>query len=63
VNRKTQKSIIIGKKGSAIKKLGSEARKDIESFLESPVFLELHVKVKEKWRDDERYLKSYGYLH
>ena len=63
VSRKTQKSIVIGKKGSAIKKLGSEARKDIEAFLESPVFLELHVKVKEKWRDDERYLKSYGYLH
>ena len=63
VSRKTQKSIIIGKKGSAIKQLGTEARKDIEAFLESPVFLELHVKVKEKWRDDERYLKSYGYLH
>ncbi len=62
VNRKTQKSIIIGKGGSAIKKLGTEARKDIETFLEQKVFLELHVKVKEKWRDDDRSLKSYGYL-
>lgn len=62
VNRKTQKSILIGKEGSAIKKLGTESRKGIEAFLEMPVFLDLHVKVKEKWRDDERFLKSYGYL-
>ena len=63
VNRKTQKSILIGKGGVAIKKLGTESRKEIESFLERKVFLELYVKVKEKWRDDERSLKSYGYLH
>ncbi len=62
VNRKTQKSILIGKSGSAIKKLGTEARKDIETFLERKVYLELYVKVREKWRDDERTLKSYGYL-
>ena len=62
VNRKTQKSIIIGKGGSSIKKLGTAARIDIEVFLERKVYLELHVKVKEKWRDDDRYLKSYGYL-
>lgn len=62
VNRKTQKSIIIGKGGSSIKKLGTAARIDIEAFLERKVYLELHVKVKEKWRDDDRYLKSYGYL-
>jgi GTPase len=61
VARKTQKAIIIGKAGSAIKKLGTEARKDIETFLESKVFLELHVKYKENWRDDERMLKSFGY--
>lgn len=63
VGRKTQKPIIIGKGGSAIKKLGSAARKDIEKFLEQKVFLELHVKVKDNWRDDERLLKSFGYKH
>ena len=61
VNRKTQKSIIIGKGGSAIKKLGMEARKSIETFLERKVFLEMHVKVKEGWRDDDRMLKGFGY--
>ena len=61
VNRKTQKAIIIGKQGKAIKKLGMEARKDIETFLESHVFLELYVRVKENWRDDERLLRSFGY--
>ncbi len=62
VNRKSQKSILIGKEGRAIKKLGTKARLSIEAFLEKAVFLDLHVKVKEKWRDDERTLKSYGYL-
>ncbi|MEM6726267.1 MAG: GTPase Era [Bacteroidota bacterium] len=61
VMRKTQKSIIIGKGGSSIKKLGMAARKDIEVFLDSPVYLELHVKVKDNWRDDERQLKHFGY--
>lgn len=61
VARKTQKSIIIGKGGSAIKKLGSSARKDIEVFLESKVFLELFVKVKDNWRDNDRMLKQFGY--
>ncbi|MEM8523659.1 MAG: GTPase Era [Bacteroidota bacterium] len=59
--RKTQKSIIIGKNGSAIKKLGMDARKAIETFLESKVFLELHVKVKENWRNDDGLLKQFGY--
>ena len=63
VARKTQKSIIIGKGGKSIKALGTEARKDIEVFLEKKVYLELYVRVKEKWRDDDRSLKSYGYLH
>ncbi len=63
VMRKTQKGIIIGKEGAAIKKLGTEARKAIEAFLESKVFLELHVKVRDKWRDDERALKGFGYHH
>jgi GTP-binding protein Era len=61
VSRKTQKSIIIGDKGSAIKKLGIESRKDIETFLDKRVFLELFVKVKEDWRDDESVLKMFGY--
>jgi GTP-binding protein Era len=61
VSRKTQKSIIIGDKGSAIKKLGMDARKDIEKFLEKRVFLELFVKVKEDWRNDESSLKMFGY--
>lgn len=60
-NRKTQKSIIIGKGGSAIKRLGMESRKSMEKFLDSKVFLELFVKVKEGWRDDERLLKGFGY--
>lgn len=61
VSRKTQKPIIIGKGGEAIKKLGSAARERIEAFLESKVFLELHVKVRDGWRDDERELKRFGY--
>lgn len=61
VSRKTQKAIIIGKQGAAIKKLGTEARKSIEAFLGTKVFLELYVKIKDNWRDDERSLKSFGY--
>jgi len=61
VNRETQKSIILGEKGSMIKKLGTLARADIEKFLQSKVFLELFVKVKPKWRDNEFHLKEYGY--
>lgn len=63
VNRKTQKSIIIGKGGKSIKQLGIAARKDIEAFVDRKVYLELYVRVKEKWRDDDRSLKSYGYLN
>lgn len=61
VSRKTQKSILIGKQGEAIKKLGSAARKDLETFFEQKVFLELHVKVRDNWRDDEKMLKNFGY--
>jgi GTP-binding protein Era len=61
VQRETQKGIIIGEKGSMIKKLGTMARIDIEAFLGSKVFLELFVKVREKWRDSDLYLKEYGY--
>jgi len=62
VMRQSQKNIIIGKAGSSIKKMGILSRKDIEKFLEKRVHLELFVKVKEKWRDDDRLLKSFGYL-
>lgn len=61
VMRKTQKSIVIGKGGSSIKQLGTAARKSLEVFLESKVFLELHVKVRENWRDNEQLLKRFGY--
>lgn len=61
VARKTHKPIIIGKNGEAIKQLGSEARKSIETFLDTKVFLELHVKVRENWRDDEIALRRFGY--
>jgi GTP-binding protein Era len=61
VSRKTQKSIIIGEKGSSIKKLGIESRKDIETFLDKKVYLELFVKIKEDWRNDEGSLKMFGY--
>ncbi|MEZ4953502.1 MAG: GTPase Era [Saprospiraceae bacterium] len=61
VARETQKMIVLGKGGSAIKKLGMESRKALEKWLESKVFLELHVKVKDNWRDDERQLRHFGY--
>jgi len=61
VQRETQKAILIGEKGSMIKKLGTIARKDIEDFLQQKVFLELFVKVKPRWRENELHLKEYGY--
>lgn len=61
VERETQKPIIIGKKGESIKRLGQLSRKDIEQFLEREVFLELRVKVRDKWRSDPRMLKYFGY--
>lgn len=61
VGRRTHKAIILGKGGAAIKRLGTAARKGIEAFLEQKVFLELFVKIKDNWRDDERTLKHFGY--
>ena len=61
VERKNQKAIIIGKGGERIKAIGEEARHDIERLVEKKVFLELWVKVKEGWSDDERALQSLGY--
>lgn len=63
VARKSQKGIIIGHKGSKLKKVGTEARKDIEAFFEKKVFLDLYVKVDDNWRDSEQNLKRYGYLN
>ena len=61
VSRETQKVILIGKGGSMIKQLGINARKKIEEFLEAKVHLELFIKVRPKWRDNENYLREYGY--
>ena len=61
VMRDSQKGILIGHKGQALKKVGTEARKDIEAFFNKKVFLELFVKVKKDWRDKDRMLRSLGY--
>lgn len=61
VQRETQKAIIIGEGGKMIKKIGSDARKEIEQFLDQKIFLELFVKVRPKWRENELFLKEYGY--
>jgi GTPase len=61
VNRETQKGILLGEGGKMIKQLGTDARKDIEQFLGQKVFLELFIKVRPKWRDNEFMLKEYGY--
>lgn len=61
VNRETQKGIIIGHQGTAIKRVGTEARKDIEEFFGKKVFLELFVKVDKDWRDKEDSLRNFGY--
>lgn len=60
VERESQKAIVIGKGGSMLKKIGTSARKDIEALLNGHVHLGLHVKVRPKWRDDERMLESLG---
>ncbi len=59
--RESQKAIILGHQGSAIKKLGTAARKEIEQFLDKKVFLELRVKVEKYWREDQRMLRRFGY--
>ncbi|HEX8357586.1 MAG TPA: GTPase Era [Segetibacter sp.] len=61
VQRESQKAIILGEGGKMIKQVGSLARKDIEEFLGQKIFLELFVKVKDKWRDDDMKLREYGY--
>ncbi len=61
LHRETQKGIVLGEGGKMIKQLGTEARKQIEEFLGRKVFLELFVKVRPKWRDNETHLREYGY--
>jgi len=61
VARESQKGILLGHQGQAIKKLGTDARKDIEEFLNKHIFLELRVKVAKEWREDELALKRFGY--
>ena len=61
VSRETQKGIIIGHQGKAIKRVGIEARKDIEEFFSKKVFLDLYVKVSKDWRDEEQKLRGFGY--
>ena len=61
VMRETQKGIIIGHQGLGLKRIGSEARKDIEKMLDKKVFLVTPVKVKKNWRDNQKQLKKFGY--
>ncbi|PTX41672.1 GTP-binding protein Era [Christiangramia gaetbulicola] len=61
VERETQKGIIIGHKGSALKRVGVEARKDLEKFFGKQVHLELYVKVNKNWRSDSKQLRRFGY--
>jgi GTP-binding protein Era len=60
VERESQKPIVVGKGGAMIKRIGTAARVELEHFLETRVYLDLHVKVKSEWRDDERMLDEIG---
>jgi GTP-binding protein Era len=62
VERDSQKGIVIGKSGSSLKKVGTEARKDLESFFGKKIFLETHVKVAANWRKERNRLRQFGYL-
>ena len=61
VARESQKGIIIGYKGRALKKVGTLARRDMEAFFLKKIFLDLYVKVNKDWRDDDKQLKRFGY--
>lgn len=61
LQRETQKGIVLGEKGKMIKELGTQARKELEAFIGTKIFLELFVKVRPKWRDNEIHLREYGY--
>ncbi len=60
--RESQRGILIGKGGKMIKLIGKEARLDLEKFFQKKIFLDLHIKVKKDWRNDEKQLKRFGYL-
>lgn len=62
VARETQKGIIIGHQGKALKKVGTQARKDLETFFGKKIFIKLFVKVTKNWRDNEQDLKRFGYF-
>jgi GTP-binding protein Era len=62
VERSSQKGIVIGRQGRVLKAVGSDARKDMEALFERKVFLELWVKVKEGWSNDEQALQRLGYV-
>ena len=61
VARESQKGIIIGHKGRALKKVGTLARRDMETFFQKKIFLDLYVKVNKDWRNDDKQLKRFGY--
>jgi len=61
VERDAHKGMVIGDKGDRLKRIGSEARQELEHLMQCKVFLELWVKVRSGWADDEAHLKSYGY--
>ena len=61
VERKSQKGIVIGHKGEALKKVGTQARLDMEEFFQKKIFLDLYVRVNENWRTDQKLLRRFGY--
>ena len=61
VERESQKGIIIGHKGKGLKRVGTEARRDLEKFFQKKIFIELYVKVNKNWRNNEQQLKRFGY--
>ena len=61
VERKSQKGIVIGNKGEALKKVGTQARLDMEQFFQKKIFLDLYVRVNENWRTDQKLLRRFGY--
>ena len=61
VERDSQKGIIIGDKGASLKRVGTQARKEMEAFFKKQIYLELFVKVDKDWRNNDRRLKNFGY--
>ena len=60
VDRESQKPIVVGRGGEMIKRIGTAARQDLEAFFDARVFLDLHVRVKSEWREDESVLRDIG---